>query len=226
MLRLIKYRPALLFLILFILVISGCSANENISKDFTISQGATGNNISEKLLSKNGSFSEINPGLKELKVHFLDVGQADSILIQAPSGTILIDGGNNDDAGLIVQYLKAQGVKRIDAVIATHPHEDHIGGLDVVIRSFPVSSIYIPKAVTTTRTFEDFINAVKASGAKRIQAKANTKLDVPGLDGVFLAPRSEKYEDLNNYSTVLKILMAKDLSYLSAMRKKNRNLKC
>lgn len=141
-----------------------------------------------------------------LKVHFIDVGQADSILIQSPDGTsVLVDAGNNEDGNKIVSYLKAQGVKDLTAVVATHPHEDHIGGMDTVIKSFSVKQVYMPNASATTKTFEDMIAAINASGAKRIQAKAGVVLDVPGLFGVFLAPNGSSYDDLNNYSAVLRL---------------------
>lgn len=141
-----------------------------------------------------------------LKVHFINVGQADSILIQTSNGTsVLVDAGNNDDGSGIVNYLKSQGVKELAAVVATHPHEDHIGGMDTIIRAFSVKQLYMPNATSTTKTFEDMISAINASGAKRIQAKAGVKLDVPGLSGSFLAPVGTGYEDLNNYSAVLKI---------------------
>ncbi|MGI6119228.1 MAG: ComEC/Rec2 family competence protein [Desulfosporosinus sp.] len=145
-----------------------------------------------------------------LQVHYIDVGQADSILIKAPDGTaVLIDAGNNPDGPDVVNYLKSQKVKELAAVIATHPHEDHIGGLDTVIKSFPVKAVYMPNASTTTKTFEEFISAVKASGAKRIEAKAGISLDVPGLTGQFLAPKGSRYEDLNNYSAVLRLTFGK-----------------
>jgi len=145
-----------------------------------------------------------------LQVHYINVGQADSILIKTSDGTaVLIDGGNNPDGSNVVNYLKSQQVKELTAVIATHPHEDHIGGLDTVIKSFSVKAVYMPNAWTTTKTFEDFISAVNASGAKRIQAKAGVSLDVPGLTGQFLAPNESGYEDLNNYSAVLRLKFGK-----------------
>ncbi|EHQ88316.1 ComEC/Rec2 family competence protein [Desulfosporosinus youngiae] len=141
-----------------------------------------------------------------LKVHSLDVGQADCILIQSDESSVLVDAGNNEDGGFVVNYLKAQGVTKLAAAVATHPHEDHIGGMDVVLKAFPVEKFYMPNATTTTKTFEDMLNAVKASGAKRIQVNAGVALDVPGISGTFLAPVGSKYDDLNNYSAVLKIV--------------------
>jgi len=80
-----------------------------------------------------------------LKVHFLDVGQADCILIQAPTGeNMLIDAGNNDDADMIVTYLNAKGVKKIDVLVGTHPHEDHIGSLDTVIDTYDIGKYTCP----------------------------------------------------------------------------------
>jgi hypothetical protein len=87
----------------------------------------------------------IAPGLAGLlSVHFLDVGQADSILILTPAGkTMLIDAGNNDDGKLVKKYLDGAGVERIDVLIGTHPHEDHIGGLDYVINNFVSTPVIV-----------------------------------------------------------------------------------
>ncbi|MDO0822696.1 MBL fold metallo-hydrolase [Desulfosporosinus nitroreducens] len=145
-----------------------------------------------------------------LQVHFIDVGQADSILLISPDGqSILIDGGNNDDGPEVVSYLKSQGIKELSAIVATHPHEDHIGGLDSVIQSIPPKTVYMPNVSSNSRTFEDFMAAVNISGAKKVQAKAGVSLNVPDITGIFLAPNNSSYEELNNYSAVLKVTYGK-----------------
>lgn len=141
-----------------------------------------------------------------MKVHFIDVGQADSILIQSGETSVLVDAGNNADGDLVVNYLKSQGVSKLAAVIGTHPHEDHIGGMDTVIKSFDVERVYMPRATANTKTFEDVLLAIEAKGLKIKEAKAGVTLDVPGITGTFLAPVGSNYEDLNNYSAVLKIV--------------------
>lgn len=95
-----------------------------------------------------------------LKIYFFDVGQADSILVMNSDKTMLIDAGNNQDGKLIVDYLNSLSISKIDYLIGTHPHEDHIGGLDNVINSFDIGTIYMPKVETNTKTFEDVLDAV------------------------------------------------------------------
>lgn len=154
---------------------------------------------------------EVSSAQNQLKVHFIDVGQADSILIQTPEGkAMLIDAGNNDDGDLVVSYLKSQGVKKIDVLVGTHPHEDHIGGMDNVIYSFDIGKIYMPKAASTTRTYEDLLTAIKSKNLKVSTAKAGIAIDIdPKVKIEMLAPNSEAYDDLNNYSAVIKLTYGK-----------------
>ena len=156
----------------------------------------------------------ITPG-EELKVHFLDVGQGDSIIIELPTNeTILIDASIKDASDKIIKYLKEENVSKIDYVFATHPHSDHIGGMSAVIKAFDIGQIYMPKAVTTTKTYENLLLTIKDKNLKIKTAKAgNTIIDTDDLKLVVLAPNQDSYESLNNYSIVLK-LTYKEKSFL------------
>jgi beta-lactamase superfamily II metal-dependent hydrolase len=143
----------------------------------------------------------------QLTVHFLDVGQGDSILIQFPDDrAMLIDAGPDESGAPVVSYLKQQGVKRIDYLAATHPHADHIGGMAAVIREFDIGRVYMPKITHNTKLFEDLLLSVKKKGLKITPARAGLNImEQDGLYASFLAPCGSGYERLNNYSAVVKI---------------------
>lgn len=155
-------------------------------------------------------------GSRLLKTHFIDVGQGDSILIETPgSQFVLVDGGPAASAELVTDYLNSIGVKELLAVVATHPHEDHIGGLIPVLGSIPVKHLYMPDIVHTNPTYDVFLKAAENSDAKMVYAKVGRSIPVDelGVAMLFLAPNSNDYESVNDFSAVLKVSF-KDISFL------------
>lgn len=154
----------------------------------------------------NVTFCPFTPSGK-LTVSYIDVGQGDSIFIQTPSGkTMLIDAGVPEMGSRVVDYIRSRGVNKIDILVGTHPHADHIGGIPAVIENFQIGKFYMPKVITTTNTFEDVLKAAKAKGLSINVAKAGVVLDLGNeVKAQMLAPNSSHYDDLNNYSAVIKI---------------------
>lgn len=142
-----------------------------------------------------------------LRVHFLDVGQADCILIQTPNQrSMLIDAGNNGDEKFILSYLAQEKITELAVVVGTHPHEDYIGSMDAVINRFPVGRIYLPPVTTTTETFASLLSTIKRKGLNINTAKAGVEIDLdPALSVKIVAPHSGPYEELNDYSVVIKL---------------------
>ncbi|MCL5257112.1 MAG: MBL fold metallo-hydrolase [Chloroflexi bacterium] len=148
-----------------------------------------------------------------LVVTYIDVGQGDAILIQSPEGeNVLIDGGPDS---LAYRYLSQLGVKHLSAVVATHPHADHIGGLPEVLRNCKVDAVWTNGQEYTTPSFEDFVDAITASGAKYYEVQSGNTIKVGSLAFNVLSPGAKLYSDLNESSLVLR-LQYKNVSFLFA----------
>ncbi|MEW6191768.1 MAG: MBL fold metallo-hydrolase [Bacillota bacterium] len=138
----------------------------------------------------------------QVKVHFIDVGQGDSIYIQLPNrNDILIDGGDNNKGSVVVGYLKDQRVDDIELMIATHMHADHIGGLDDVLAAFKVESVVDDGMSVDTATYRDYLAAVRAEGCPHQKAMPGQSWAFGSCAFKVLGPVKD-HGDANNNSVV------------------------
>ncbi|MDF2676262.1 MAG: hydrolase [Bacillota bacterium] len=177
------------------------------TKEFNITSDKETNVNINSTKVQNTTENIQNTNNEYLKVHIIDVGQADSIFIELPNEqSLLIDAGNNSDDEIIVDYINNLQYDKIDYVVGTHPHEDHIGGLDTVINTFNIGKVYLPKVENNTKTFEDMLLAVKNKNLKINTAVAGVKIiDTENLKVQIISPQNKIYEDFNYYSAVVKI---------------------
>jgi len=150
------------------------------------------------------SIKETTPVTTDLIIEYLDVGQADSILITTNNHNMLIDAGNNKDGSLLVKYFKEKDIKEFEYVIGTHPHEDHIGGMDNILKNFIVDKIYMPDVKTDFKTYTEIIDYLN---------KHNMKLTIPYIGETFYLGEAKiriiytgtDPENINNDSIILKL---------------------
>ncbi|MBR6781853.1 MAG: MBL fold metallo-hydrolase [Clostridia bacterium] len=140
----------------------------------------------------------------EVQFHFIDVGQGDAALIRTEAGDILIDAGTNSSEDELKAYLNSLGVTDIEYAIFTHPHEDHIGGADMVLNTYNVKRVILPNATATSKTFERMMDAIEAEKCEVIEAKPDEIFTVGELTCTILAPISKSYSETNNYSVVIR----------------------
>ena len=168
---------------------------------------------------------------ESLEVHFLDVGQADSILILTGDNAALIDAGNSSDGKYIVNYIKDLGIEKLKFVVGTHPHEDHIGGIDDVINSFDIEKYYMPDVMTTTKTFENVLDALANKNLKYTVPKEGKTFNLGNavFETIYVGNDTK---DLNNTSIVLKMtfgnksfLFTGDATDVSEQKMLNKNIK-
>lgn len=148
----------------------------------------------------------------DLTVYFLDVGQADSIMIGNDNQYMLIDAGNNEDGEKLVTYFQNKKIEKFSYIVATHPHEDHIGGMDDIINNFDVENFYMPDVVTTTKTFEDVLDALEQKSLyfETPEIGSNFQLGNAKIEVIYVGNDSS---DLNSSSIVLKLTYG-EISFL------------
>lgn len=149
------------------------------------------------------TISEINQS--SFQIYFLDVGEADSILIQNNGEYSLVDAGNNEDGKLLVSFFHQLGINSFKYVIGTHAHEDHIGGMDNIIDNFSIEHFFMPDVITKSKCFEDVITSLNKKGII---------FETPDIDSTFTMADtkfkviwiSKNEEDLNDTSIILKVI--------------------
>ena len=143
---------------------------------------------------------------EDMKVHFLNVGQADSTLITCGEYAMLIDAGNNDDAEPILNYIQNKaGLTHLDYAIGTHPHEDHIGSLDSVLETVSVDTVMLPNVTANTQTFRDVLNVIDEKGLSITIPEVGDTYTLGDASFTILGPVSDYGDDLNNWSIALKL---------------------
>lgn len=139
-----------------------------------------------------------------LTVQFLDVGQADCALVECGGEYLLIDGGNRDDSQLVVSFLEQQGVTELAAVVCTHAHEDHVGGLPAVLAVYPTKAVYAPTKTYSSNIFDKFIYYTDQQGLEITIPAPGDRFSLGQATVTVLGP-VKAYAETNNTSIVLRI---------------------
>lgn len=157
-----------------------------------------------------GGTPYVKPLDDEAAVYFIDVGQGDCELIRTKNCNILIDCGEEENADEVIGFIRYSGVERLDYVIATHPHSDHIGGMYRILESFDVGMVIIPKIprdiAPNTLFYSKMLNTIKNRGINREYSAAG-KIYTLGENASLeiIAPLYDEYEELNNFSIVARL---------------------
>ena len=174
------------------------------------------NGIREKIKQNYSKLTETSSNIKEesipvegeLAMHVIDVGQADSILIMQNGTSMLVDCGTKSKGDEVVQYLKKLGIEKIDILVGTHPHEDHMGGMAKVIRNFEIGVLYTPdtsKENITTLWYMDFLEAVQEKNIEWKYPTVGENIELENAKIKILGPNSTTYNNINNYSIAMRI---------------------
>lgn len=140
-----------------------------------------------------------------MEVHFIDVGQGDAILVEADNAAMLIDAGESNKSSVVTKYLDSQHITKLDYVIGTHPHSDHIGGLNTVLNTYEINKVLLPDVIHTTKTYENVLDTIEKRNLSVTKAQVGNLYYLGSASFTILAPNSDNYEDMNNYSIVIRL---------------------
>lgn len=206
--------------VLFCIGLSGCNNITVYLENLGGNASASSEDTKQSSEQSSDSFDEIseseeNSGNKTvLTVHFMDVGQGDGIFIELPSGKcMLIDAGESNQAGKIIDYIHNLGYDSIDYMVATHPHSDHIGGMADVISAIPVKNAYISPASNVTIQYTNMLAALVDCGTEAEKVKAGYIISDDDVKIEVVAPKTDTFDNFNDASVVI-LLTYKDNKFL------------
>ena len=167
----------------------------NMLMSFVMSFGILGSNVNPSDIPENSNF----------EVNLIDVGQADSALIECDGETMMIDGGNVADSNVVAAYLKKEDVTELNYVVCSHAHEDHVGGLSGALSVTKADNIYAPKTETNTKAYKNFKKKAEEQNVEIKHPNVGDEIQLGSSTVEFLGPVDENGKDLNSTSIVLKI---------------------
>jgi len=186
------YMPMILFMILLLSL---------VGIYFFLDYGIVG-------VEKSTEVTRIQSVNTPVKVHYIDIGQGDSIFIEINEKNILIDAGEEEHASTIIAYLRTYDVEKLDLVFLTHPHEDHIGGMGEVLSEFEIGEFYMPDKELVTKSFIRMTTALDQKNTPRDFLKGGMEFEFgESIRLQILSPNKDSYLNPNNYSSIMRLVV-------------------
>ncbi len=227
--RIMKKRNAgIMVLLLLCLFLSGCGnlwAGDAVDEDIGASQtyeeavsdsaGDKSNTenfsgeleFDESSLIKRGDGTDDTGEGETLEVHYIDIGQGDSVLIRQGDSAMLIDAGNNSKGTTVWSYLRSLNVDSLDYAVATHPDADHIGGLDVILYKIDCNMIFMPSVKKDTKTYEELMDTIKQRRQTYVVPERGNIYTLGNAQFEILTDTGRDYgENVNDYSIALRLV--------------------